>query len=313
MRPYWGGRCKADASKEWRTFSEFAPSNSGMTRNAELRAISCALTLALVPGVARAQTKEFSRTVTLDAGGEVRLEASKGSVRLTAWDRNEVEVQARIEASNTSWISDGDYSRRAVEATTVDVAAGSRSVSIRSNYDAIPTRWHWLGGVSRETPSIHYTIRAPAKADLRLDLDRSDTELAGFQGRMMLDLDRSELDGRNLRGTIDVTIDRGGQSRLTNVRGAVMLDADRTDVRIDADQLDSASRIRADRGEIELMIPSSQRLSVRADLARRGTFHSDFPMTRPGRDDSDIEGTINGGGPELQVRGDRVTFLLRRR
>lgn len=251
--------------------------------------------------------------MTLEAGGELRLEASKGSVRLAAWDRNEVEVQARIDASNNSWISDADYSRRAVDATTVDVMAGSRSVSIRSNYDAIPTRWQWLGGVSRETPSIHYVIRAPAKVDLRLDLDRSNTELTGFEGRMMLELDRSELDGRNLRGTIDLTIDRGGRSRLANVRGAVVLDADRTDVRIDADQLDATSRIRADRGEIELMIPSSQRLSVRADLARRGSFHSDFPMTRVGRYDSDVEGTINGGGPALQVRGDRVTFLLRRR
>jgi hypothetical protein len=267
----------------------------------------------LTSAVARAQTKEFTRTVTLEPGGELRLEASKGSVRLIAWDRNEVEVHARIEASNTSWTSDADYSRRAVEATTVDVVAGSRSVSIRSNYDAIPTHWHWLGGVWRETPSIHYVIRAPAKSDLRLDLDRSNTELTGFEGRMMLDLDRSELDGRNLRGTIDVTIDRGGRSRLTNVRGAVTLDADRTDVRIEADQLDATSRIRADRGEIELMIPPSQRLSVRADLARRGSFHSDFPMTRFGRSDSDIEGIINGGGPELQVRGDRVTFLLRRR
>jgi hypothetical protein len=272
-----------------------------------------------VPGSAAAQSKEFSRTVSLERGGELILTATKGSVRLTAWDRNEVEVRARIEA--TEWHALGDHARQSVDATTVDVDATPRSVAVRSNYDGVPSYRRWLGGWSREIPSIHYVITAPARVSLRLNIDRSDTELRGFEGRLNLDLDRSELTARDLRGSIDLVIDRGGRSELTNVSGTIALDADRTDVWIDAARLEAASRITADRGDIELHIPSSQALGVRADLGRRGTFRSDLAIARTGdlslprrsRRDSRIEGTINGGGPELLVRGDRTTFLLRSR
>jgi hypothetical protein len=274
--------------------------------------ITLVLGLLLAAPAAIAQSREFSRTVPLAPGGELILDASKGSVQLSAWNRNEVEIRARIEASH--WHTfDSDYSRRAVDAATVDVDATAQSVVVRSNYDRVPARWQWLGGSSREIPDIHYVIMAPAKVNLRLEIDRSNTRLRGFNGRLTLNLDRSELNARDLDGSIDLTIDRGGRSELTNIRGAIDLDADRTDVWIDAAQLESRSRIYADRAEIELRIPASQRLNVRADLQRRGTFQSDFPLVRRGRFDSQVDGTINGGGPELLVRGDRTRFLLKTR
>ena len=272
-----------------------------------------ALAAVLAPAAALAQSREFARTVRLDSGGELTLHATKGTVRLTAWDRGEVEVRATIEASSWSDTFDSDYARRAVEATTVEVTGDPRAVSIRSNYTGVPTRWSWFG-VGREIPKIHYVINAPARVNLRLGIDRSDTELAGFDGRHSLTLDRSELLARDLSGTIQLTIDRGGRSELAAVRGAVDLDADRTDVRIDAIRLESTSHIRADRGDIEVRIPSSQQLRVRADLDRRGSFSSDFPLGRSGRrHDSYVDGEINGGGPELRVRGDRTRIELRRR
>lgn len=266
----------------------------------------------LVAAQAPAQSREFSRTVPLDPGGELTLRATRGSVRLTAWNRNEVEVRAHIEASDWFDSLDPAYARRAVEATTVDISGDRQAVSIRSNYDHIPSRWSWFG-VYRETPSIHYVINAPARLNLKLGIDRSDTELAGFEGRMSLDLDRSELSARDLSGAIRLTIDRGGRSQLADVRGAVDVAADRTDVRIDAARLESPSAIRADRGDIELRIPASQRLRVRADLDRRGSFRSDFPLPQSGSRNSFVEGDINGGGPELTVRGDRTRIELRKR
>jgi hypothetical protein len=263
----------------------------------------------LAPGQALAQSKEFTQTVALDSGGDLTLRAVKGTVRLTAWDRDEVEVRATIEASD--WFDPG-YARRTVDATTIDVTGDRRMVSIRSNYEAVPPRWSWFS-VGREIPRIHYVINAPAKLNLRLGIDRSDTELAGFDGRHSLTLDRSELLARDLSGTIQLTIDRGGRSELMAVRGAVELDADRTDVRIDAMRLESTSRVRVDRGDVEVRIPSSQQLRVRADLDRRGSFGSDFPLGRSGRDYSHVDGEINGGGPELRLRGDRTRIELRKR
>ncbi len=262
-----------------------------------------------VPSAALAQSKDFSRTMALDPGGKLSLKATKGSVRLTAWDRNEVDVRARIEEPRGV---DPDEAQRAVDATTVEVTGDRRGVSIRSNYDRVPSRWGWDG--DRVTPPIHYDIKAPRKINLRLDIDRSDTDLAGFDGRLSLDTDRSEISARDLHGELHLTIDRGGRSRLSAIEGTVELEADRTDVVIDAARIAGDSRIKADRGEIELRMPSSQALRVRADVDRRGSFRSDFPLERRGgRRDAIVEGTINGGGPELVVRGYRAEIALRKR
>ena len=82
---------------------------------------------------------------------------------------------------------------------------------------------------------------------------------------------------------------------------------------IDAARLDAASRIVSDRGQIEVRIPSSQPLRVRADLHRRGSFRSDFGIERSGRRETFVDATINVGGPELTLTSDRTSFLLSRR
>ncbi len=46
-----------------------------------------------------AQSKTFNRTVDFTAGGDLRVSTDVGSVRLTSWERNQVEVVARIEGA----------------------------------------------------------------------------------------------------------------------------------------------------------------------------------------------------------------------
>src|ERR1044071_2224310 len=154
--------------------------------------VLCVAVLLVVAGPLAAQSKVFDQTVSLSPGGRLRLDARRGSVRLTAWDRDQGEVHARIEAED-SW--DSGYARRAVEATTVDVITTFKDeVTIRGNYTNVP-RDYWLifGDMGRQ-PSIHYEIRAPKRVDLRLDIDRSNSVISGFEGRFDLEADRSRID-----------------------------------------------------------------------------------------------------------------------
>ena len=52
-----------------------------------------------------------------------------------------------------------------------------------------------------------------------------------------------------------------------------------------------------------------QTLTVEASMSRRGDFSSDLPISvqKVGRD---FAGTINGGGPLLQIRADRSEVRL---
>ena len=174
---------------------------------------ACRMLLFVVLGLAgcvavSAQDKTFEDAVPLEVGSRLALEARRGSVRLTSWDRRTVEIHARIEPPPGV---DADYARRAVEGATIEIRGNYRSVRIRTDYSGVPRLGAFSG--SRTLPRVHYEIRAPRQLDLDLDIDRSDTTLEGFEGRLLLALDRSDLEASDLAGTIALELNRGDSGR----------------------------------------------------------------------------------------------------
>src|SRR5215211_1797734 len=87
--------------------------------------------------VAATQSKDFKKTVAVENGANFRLETDKGSVRLTSWDSNQVEIVARIDPPENE---SAEYQKRAVEAARIDVLGGGSSLTVRSNFDDVPSR-----------------------------------------------------------------------------------------------------------------------------------------------------------------------------
>jgi hypothetical protein len=273
--------------------------------------------------VAGAQERTFEETVALESGGSLSLETSRGSVRVTSWDRPNVEIRARIEAPSEV---DGDYALEIVEATRIDVHGGGRAVDIRTDFSDVPRRG--LVDRRRTLPRVHYDIRAPRQLELELDVDRADTTVEGFEGRITLALDRSNVTAQHLSGTIRIALDRGrmragdidgqvvleldrsNRVMLAGVRGTLRLDADRTQVTMRGVELTGASALRIDRGNLDLGLVATQALTVDGEMSRRADFVSDLPvaMQQTGRS---FRGTINGGGPELEIAADRSRVRLR--
>lgn len=268
---------------------------------------SNASTLATAP----LQSKEFRKTVDLQNGGDFTLETDKGSVRLTSWDSNQVEIFARIEAPENE---SADYGREAVEGARIDVTGGGRSLTVRSNFDGVPYKGNVINH-SKNLPNIHYEIRAPRNLNLQVEVDRSKLEVQGFNGNIRLQTDRSPLVVSDLEGEIRINMDRGSVDS-NNVRGSLKVDADRSNGQFRALQLNGDSSIGIDRGSFDLGLSASQGLSIVANLSKRSGFNSDFEVSRPsigkGRDNKSFEGTINGGGPRLSIESDRGTVNLKR-
>jgi hypothetical protein len=268
----------------------------------------CVLAGVAVAAPAVAQSKEFAKTVPLPSGGYLGLHATRGSVKLTSWDRNEVEIHARIQAAPRV---NADYARESVDATTVDVTSGARDVRIRSNYDKVPGASSWFSGSWKDVPEIHYDIRAPRKLEIRLDIDRSDAAVRGFEGRVDIASDRSELNLVDVAGRITLEVDRGESSRLENVRGSLRIDGDRTDFDIELARLDDRSSIETDRGNIRIEVPKSQGLTIDADLTRRSDFDADdLTVQKRHGDERRFTADVNGGGPTLIVEADRGRIRL---
>jgi hypothetical protein len=254
------------------------------------------------------QSREFRKTVEFNPGGELRLNTDKGTVRLTSWNQNQIEIHARIEPPENA---DADYGRRAVEAARVEVLGDARSLTIRSNFDDVPIKGGDQGN-SRSLPDIHYEIRAPRNLNLDLSADRCKVEVKGLAGRLNFETDRTPLTANDLSGEIRIKMDRG-RATVSGFQGKIDLDTDRTDSQLQAVRIDGDSRLKVGRGECEMRIPDSQGLAVNATLGRREHFYNDFGITLNSLNDrNNIEGVINGGGPRLRIEGDRGTIRLKR-
>ena len=270
------------------------------------------LTLALIVLSAPAfsgppQSKEFKKTVEFESGGSLMLSTDKGSVRLSSWNQNQVEVIARIDPPEEV---NQDYARRAVEGVVIDVIGGGNSLTIRSNFEGVPYRDDF-GSRSRTLPNIHYEIRAPRNLKLNVDIDRSKMELNGFEGSISLHTDRTPVTASDLAGDIRVQMDRG-QLTLAKIRGSINVDTDRTDIDLQGVRFDGDSRFDMDRGELDIRLSENQGLSVETDISRRGDFSNDLQVHVKTMRGKNFEGTINGGGPRLVFRTDRGRIRLRR-
>jgi hypothetical protein len=127
--------------------------------------------------------KEIRRTVALDPGGRVYVRNNRGSIQVTAWDRNEVEIQARIEPRNLL-----GSQRACVVETDVRVDAWRRSVRITPEYALvdrrIPRLLAALFGECTEQPLVHYRINVPRTAELVIVNGGSKVSLRGLEGRV---------------------------------------------------------------------------------------------------------------------------------
>ena len=256
---------------------------------------------------AAAQSKDFNKTVELEQGGSLSLSTDKGSVRLTSWSQNQVEIVARIDPPEE--VSQ-DYARRAIEGVVIEVIGGGRSLTIRSNFEGVPYRDDF-GSRSRSLPNVHYEIRAPRSLKLNVEIDRSKVDLNGFEGSIEINADRTPVTAADIAGDIRLRIDRG-ELTLSKVRGALNIDADRTDMNLQGVRFEGDSRFDMDRGELDIKLAENQGLSIQTDLSRRGDFTTDLQISMQNMRGKNFDGTINGGGPRVVFRTDRGRIRLRR-
>src|SRR5437016_1702072 len=95
--------------------------------------------------------EEFHQTYPLSAGGRIDLENINGSVHITAWDQNEVKVDAVKRAS----------SDKELKNTEIRINASANSISIETHY-AKEDDW----GGHHHFASVEYTLTVPRKAKL---------------------------------------------------------------------------------------------------------------------------------------------------
>ncbi len=245
-----------------------------------------ALLLALTAKAAE-PSKEVRKTIPLPAGGRVEIETYKGSVDLTAEERPDVLVEARV----TPDTSCGDSRAQAewVEKTEIRIESHGKAVRIESDYGDLKSVHTGLFDRCTARPFVDYAIRVPRKADLELKDHKSKISLKGLAGDLRLE---------SYKGTMTVG----------EVDGSVRLETYKGEASVAFAFLRTDSRFETYKGHIEVSLPKRAAFDLDADCGRRGEFRSDFDgMVRSsGR----TRMVLNGGGPKLALSTYKGTLKL---
>ena len=244
------------------------------------------LVLALASRAAE-PSKEVRKTIPLPAGGRVEVKTYKGSVDVTAEERSDVDVEARVTPDTTC--GDAKAEARWVDETEIRIESHAAGVRIETNYDELTALHPWLFGGCTARPFVAYRIRMPRKADLEVKDYKSKIDLSGVTGDLRLESYKGTMSVRDLTGSVRLKTYKGEASvAFALLRGE--------------------SRVETYKGDVRVSLPKTAAFDLDADCGRRGAFRSDFDgvLSASGR----TRMVLNGGGPKLALSTHRGTLKL---
>jgi DUF4097 and DUF4098 domain-containing protein YvlB len=233
-----------------------------------------------------ADAKTVDKTLPLTASGSVNIESHNGSISVRTWDRQEIEIHARIEMSSWSGVSSAD--RRRFDQTKVEIDKFGDSVRIRSVYPDWNLSW-----TSWNSPEIHYLITAPRTARWTIRDHNSRIEVHDLRAALSIHT-------HNSRVTVD------------GLAGAFELDTHNGDAHVAFASFTAASSVDMHNGDVELVLPAKSKFELHS-ISHNARLQSDFPLMThtTSRRGADVDGTVNGGGPSLRLSTHNGNFRIR--
>jgi len=239
------------------------------------------LLIASALGMLHAQDlhEEFHQTYPLAPNGRVILKNVNGAVRVTGWDRSEVQVNA---------VKKGDTQQDLDEAR-IEVNSGGDMIDIRTRY---PERER------NHAASVEYSISVPRTAVLeRINTVNGPVHIEGVAGPVK---------AGSVNGNVEV-LGALGEVDLSSVNGKVEAAFNQP--------LQQEATLHTVNGSVDVALPSNAGAQLVASTVH-GSINSDFdlPVRRMGfGPGANVRSTIGGGGPQVKLNTVNGSINLRRR
>lgn len=214
-------------------------------------------------------TEEFHHTYALAADGRVNLQNINGAVHITAWDQNEVKVDAVKRADND----------RELKNTEIRINASANSISIETHY-AKEDDW----GGHHDFASVEYTLMVPRRAKLdEVKLVNGSLDMDGVQGEVRASCVNGPLSAKQL----------GGNAKLNTVNGPLEAKFQRAAGEVELSSVN---------GSIDLTLPSDAKASIEANTVSGGIDNNFGLHTDDHRFvGHSLRGELGGGGAEIRL------------
>jgi DUF4097 and DUF4098 domain-containing protein YvlB len=221
--------------------------------------------------------EEFHQSYPLSAQGRITLKNISGAVRITAWERAEVRVDAVKRAST----------RERLDEAKIVVDASADSVNIETRYPE--STFNYDGGDRRERrnyASVDYVLSVPRGARLEsIELISGTLDIENVTGGVKASCISGRFTARNLTG----------DARLSNVSGTLEATFER---------LTDASNVTLSNvsGQLLVIIPSDTNGTIKANtLSGHIANNLGLPVRRGEYIGNDLSGQLGRGGARLKL------------
>lgn len=200
--------------------------------------------LIVMSGVAAARAAdnpakgEFHRTYPLASNGAISIDDDRGSVRVIAWDKSSVQVDA-TECAPT---------QASLDHLTISVDSKRDSLDVHTLLPPPDTSmssfwhfWGWHNSSCDHDAQVDYVIHLPAKARLDITTASADVEVAHVVGALRVQTSSGDVtasDGSNASiesASGDLTVTRArGTFAITSTSGSVLFNDVSGDITVDS-------------------------------------------------------------------------------
>jgi DUF4097 and DUF4098 domain-containing protein YvlB len=230
--------------------------------------------------------EEFHQTYPLAADGRVSLENINGAVHVTAWDRNEVKVDAVKTA----------YRRERLDEAKIEVQSEPNSINIRTEYPHQSQTFDNGEGRYNNPATVEYTLTVPRDARIdSIELINGNLDLDGLRG----DVKASTINGRlTARGLT-------GATKLSTINGKLEASFDHLDE-------SKPISIGSVNGSVLLTIPSDANAELKAGTVH-GAITNDFglPVRNGEYVGHDLAGQLGQGGTRIKIGNVNGSITIR--
>ncbi len=244
--------------------------------------------LALAPVQAQHLVRTHSHVYAFDPEGEIDLTTYKGSIAVAPWDHPKVQIDVRIVAEDYDGVL-------MLEDIVIRIDGSEQSLTIETDYRKALRGIYKLFdySTSPRLPPVHYVIRMPRTARLKIDDYMSVTTITDFQ---------ADLDFYTYKGEVT----------LTHFGGTLRLDTFMGKAQVVLSTLARDCRIESHEGEVAVSLPDGLGVDLDVDLGTSQAVFA-YEASLAGLDGgakgshallrkkTTYQTSINGGGARLSL------------
>src|SRR5260370_2964874 len=264
--------------------------------------------------------EDFHYSYPLKAGGRLAVDGFNGSVEVSVWDQETVDISGTKYARSQEETAD----------LKIEVDHSPDSVSIRA---VRPSMRHGIYGakfavkgpqgvgLDHLTPANGAIRTSDGVGPARLKTSNGHVEVSRLKGPLNAETSNGPVELQDIDGAADVHTSNG-HIRAEGIRGSLGASTSTSSIHATIEKVDGSVRAQSSNGAIDLTLPTSTQSAVRAHTSNSGiTLHlpgevnarlsaatsnssisTDFEMRMRGEiSKHHIEGTLGNGGPLIDL------------